>query len=262
MSTALYTDVGRVAQALAFQTPETLNAAVSASATSITLSSPFPSDWTVGSTLILDVNNPSLRESVTITGAPSGQTIPISATVNAHVAQSPVVNGTLVANYIGAASRWFDSVSYNKLGFAYEAVTETKQAYIDNDGYIVVPLSKPIVQIQNVTGVTFQPTPLDPVDTLNVSQAWIEDNYFLKIAPINSYSRRNGQAVVMYSGGYNPVPDDIVQAVTVMAARFYKERDSGYSDVIGSTETGIMQYQKAMPADVKVIVEKYRRWTE
>lgn len=261
MSTILYTDAGKVAQALAFQSPETLNGAVAIGATSLVLNTTPPSDWTVGSTLILDVNNPTLRETVTVS-AISGSTLTVSALKNAHTTGSPVVNGTIVSNYVSPASRWFDTVTYNQSGIGYETVTDKKTAYIGNDGFITVPLSKPIVNIDDVMDITFQSTPLDPIDSLDLSKAWIEDNYFLSIAPNKSYYRRQGQATVVYSGGYNPVPDDIVQAVTVMAARFYKERDSGYSDVIASTETGVMQYQKAMPADVKMVVDKYRRWTE
>lgn len=261
MSTILYTDAGRVAQALAFQSPETLNGAVAIGATSITLNTTLPADWTIGSTLILDVNNPSLRETVTVS-AISGNTLTVSAVKNAHATGSPVVNGTIVSNYVSPASRWFDTVTYNKNGIGYETITDTKTAYINNDGFITVPLSKPIVQLADVVNITFQPTPLDPIDTLDLTKAWVEDNYFLSVAPTNNYSGRKGLATVTYSGGYNPIPDDIVQAVTVMAARFYKERDSGYSDVIASTETGVLQYQKSMPADVKMIVDKYRRWTE
>jgi hypothetical protein len=261
MSTILYTDTGRVAQALAFQSPETLNGAVAVGATSITLNTTIPADWTIGSTLILDVNNPTLRETVTIS-AISGNTLTVSAVKNAHVTGSPVVNGTIVSNYVSPASRWFDTATFNKNGFGYETVTDTKTAYIDNYGIITVPLSKPTVDIDNVVSATFRSTVWDTPDTLDLTKAWIEDKYFLKIASANCYTKRTGMAVVTYSGGYNPIPDDITQAVTVMAARFYKERDSGYSDVIGSPETGIMQYQKAAPADVWIVIDKYTRVTE
>ena len=261
ISGVLYTDSGRVAQALAFQAPETLNAAVSAGATSITLASVLPQDWTIGSTLILDINNPTLREPATIQNI-VGNTITVSAISNAHVAGSPVVNGTLVTNYVSAASRWFDAVTYNTTGFAFESITDTKIGNLDNDGTLLVPLSKPLVLMPNVVSVTFQPTVSDPVDTLDITKAWIESKYMLRIAVSKDYYPRQGMATVNYSGGYNPIPDDITQAVTVIAARMYKQRDSGYSDVIGSADTGLMQYTKAVPPDVKLIMNKYRRWTE
>lgn len=262
MSTALYTDTGKVAAALAIQSPETLAAPVSTGATSITLNQAPPADWQVGATLILDANNPTLREMVTITGAPSGANVSVSATVNAHVLGIPVVNGTLLANYPGSASRMFDSLTYTPAGFAYETVTEIKSAYYANNGLIVVPLSKPVVAIGDVISAIFQIDPLNPANTLDLTKAWVRDGYILEIVPAQSYCRHEGMATVTYKGGYSPVPDDIALAVTMLAARLYKERDSGYSDVIGNSDMGIVQYKKALPADVAAIVQKYRRWTE
>lgn len=261
-STALYTDLASVVRALAFQSPETLGTAATAGTTSITLNVAPPSDWQVGSTLVVDANNPTLAETVTIEAAPSGTAVTISALVNNHAAGAPVINGTIANDYVTAASRWFDSQTYVRSGFAYEPVTDTKEAYIDRDGYVEVPLSKPKVVMSDVTSVTFQATPMSEVLTLDLTKGWILDNYFLKIAPENYIPTRNGLITVTYSGGYNPVPDNIQWAVTNMAARFYKERDSGYSDVIGSADTGIFQYKKAMPADVKAVVLSYMRWTE
>ena len=261
-SAALYTDAGKIIAALAFQSPETLSQAISAGATSITLNQNAPTDWQAGSSLVLDSGNPTLRETVTITGAPSGAIVPISTTVNAHVLGCPVMNATLVANYPAAASRYFDSLTWNNAGFAYESWTDLKSGYFDNRGYIVVPLSKPLVKIADVTSVTFQPTPMYPADILDLTKAWIRDGYFLEVTPANYYNLREGLATVVYKGGYNPLPDDIAWAVTVIAARMYKERDSGYSDTIGSQEMGTLTYKKALPADVVAVVNRYKRWTE
>lgn len=260
MTTALYTDLGRVTAALAWQAPETIQNPVGAGETLLTLSQEPPSDWQVGASLVIDAANSALRETVTITAPPSGNEITVSALVNAHVAGAPVINATIAEPYPAAASRWFDQVTQNKAGFAYEQLTETKQAVVDRDGYIAVPLSKPLVAIGDLQAVTWQATPLDAAQALDVTKAWIESGYILKIAaPL----ARPGKVMVTatYSGGYDPIPDDIMNAVTVMAARFFKERDSGYGDTIGNVDLGITTYKKAMPSDVKVIVDARRRWT-
>lgn len=264
MSTILYTDVGRVIRALTFQAPEIVGGsnALSIGDTQITVNQNTPTNWQNGDTLAIDGNNEESFELVTITNIPSTTTLTVTALTKNHALGAPVVNVTAVLPYPSSASRWFDSVTFNKFGFGYEIVTEKKTAYITNEGFITVPLSKPMVNIDNVMDATFQSTPLDPIQPLDLSKAWIEDDYFLNIVATNPYSRRQGQIEVTYSGGYDHIPDDIAQAVTIMAARFYKERDSGYSDMIGSAETGLVSYKKAMPADVKVIVDKYRRWTE
>lgn len=259
-STALYTDVGRVARALAIQAPELLTVAVSSGITSLTLNQ-VPTDWQVGMSLLIDGNNPTNFETVTITGI-NGLIVNVTALKNNHVINAPLVNITQLNDFIGPASRWFDGATNTSAGFAYESVTETKEAYINRDGYIVVPLSKPLVKISDVVSATFQPTPLDAADNLNLNQGWIKNNYFLEVVAPNTYFPRRGMITIKYSGGFNLIPDDIVQAVTVMAARFYKEKDSGYSDVIGTSDIGIMSYKKAMPADVKVVVQNYKRWVE
>jgi hypothetical protein len=209
--------------------------------------------------LMLDASNSTNAETVVITSINS-LVIGVTPLLNSHVVNAPIVNVTQVNDYLGPASRWFDGVTNVDAGFGYESVTETIEAIINNDGYISIPLSKPTVAMSDVVSATFQPAPLDAVDTLILAQGWVIDSYFLDIAPTNGYNVKSGLATISYQGGFNPLPLDIVQAVTVMAARFYKEKDSGYSDVIGSSETGTLKYQKAMPADVAQVVNDYTRW--
>lgn len=267
-----YTSVGAVATALAFQAPETLalsaNASagsvvgVDAGATSLTLNQNPPDDWQVGRLLLLDMNNTTIRETVTITGLPDGNVVPITSAQYSHDIGTPVVDGTILDVYVSQTSRWFDSVTYTPSGFGYESVTETRDGYFNiSRGTIMVPLSKPLVALSDITSVTYQSDVFSQADSLDLTKAWVKDNYFLEIAAPSNYGSRQGLITVSYSSGYQTIPDDITLACTMMAARFYKERDSGYSDVVGTAETGILQYKKAMPADVAAIVERYRRWT-
>lgn len=256
-----YTDTGKVVEALAFQSPETLNTAANAGDTSITIAQSLPPDWQVGATLVIDPHNPTLREAVMITNPPSGSTIPVEALTNSHVAGAPVVNATIVNEYVGPASRWFESMTFTPAGFGYEPYTDTKEAYVTNHGTIRVPLSKPKVAVADVTSVTFQTSVFDDVRTLDLTKAWIQDDYFLEIGLSYPPYTRQGQAVVQYSGGYQTLPDDLTNAVTILAARLYKIRDSGYSDVIGNSDLGILEYKKQIPSDVATIIRRYRRWT-
>lgn len=260
MSTIKYTDIARVARALTMQVPEFLTVTVSIGTQSITVNQ-VPTDLQVGMSLLIDGNNPSNFETVTITSI-NGLVLGITALTNNHVANAPIINVTQLNDFIGPASRFVDNVTNYDVGLGYESITETKEAYINRQGLISVPLSKPVVILSDVISATFQPTPLDTPDTLNLTQAWIKDKYFLQAVQPNNYSVRSGLVNVQYSGGFKTIPDDIVQATTAMVARFYKEKDSGYSDVIGMTDTGIMSYKKAMPADVAKILQNYKRVTE
>jgi len=259
-SSILYTDVSRVVRALGMQSPENLTAIATVGAITITLNKVGP-DWQVGMNLIIDANNPTSFETVTIT-AINGLVLSITALVNSHVINAPVINITQLNDFIAPASRWFDSVCNTPAGFGYESVTETKEAVINSNGYISVPLSKPTVVIADISSAMFQQTPMDTVDAMILSQGWIIDDFFFDVMPSNNYTVKRGMMTVTYMGGFNPIPQDIVQAVTVMAARFYKEKDSGYSDVIGTVDGGIMTYKKAMPSDVNAVVTAYTRWVE
>lgn len=272
-----YTDTGKVATALAVQSPEILSSVANVGDTQITVSTLLnkgaipqygdlpplmPNDWQVGSRLILDATNDGLYEVVTITGLIQGNTVPISALQYTHSVGATVMNGTQIERYIGAASRWFDTQTHNKFGFGYEPITETKEAYINNNGNVVVPLSKPIVKLADVQSISFQGGLIYGFDTLSLQYARIRDSYFLEVVPQRNYVVKSGMATITYSGGYNPIPDDIVLATTVMAARFYKERDSGYSDAIGNSDLGLITYKKSCPADIKMTISNYKRWTE
>lgn len=259
-STSLYTSVARVAQALAMQSPETLIAGVSVGATTIILNQAPPSDWQVGCQLLIDGNNLTNQETVTVSNI-NGTSVTISALTKAHLTGAPVINSTILSNYVSSASRWFDSLTYTPAGFAYEEVTETKEVNVNKDNYVVCALSKPIVSLSDITSMTFQNNPYLNSDSLDLTKAWVIDNYILKVASPILYASRDGVATINYSGGYKTLPDDLVLAVTMLAARQYKMRDSGYGDAVGNSDLGMTLYHKPIPSDIAAIVQRYRRWT-
>ncbi len=63
------------------------------------------------------------------------------------------------------------------------------------------------------------------------------------------------------SSGSSPttLPDDLQEAVTILAVRFYREAETGLADQIGVAELATMVYSKAMPVRVAMIAEFYRR---
>lgn len=77
------------------------------------------------------------------------------------------------------------------------------------------------------------------------------------------------QIRISYNGGYGTesgspavitgLPEDIINAATVLTVRFYREEKSGLTDAIGVAELGTMQYTKAMPARVIEMMKPYKR---
>jgi len=67
------------------------------------------------------------------------------------------------------------------------------------------------------------------------------------------------QVKISFTGGFNPLPDDLVNAATLLTIRFYKEVKTGLSDSIGIAELGMLQYTKAFPERLAAMLKPYRR---
>lgn len=68
---------------------------------------------------------------------------------------------------------------------------------------------------------------------------------------------------VAYLGGMAAtvadISPDLTEAVTLLAARMYREDESGVTDAMGIAELGTLQYTKALPERYVANVEKYLR---
>ncbi len=54
-------------------------------------------------------------------------------------------------------------------------------------------------------------------------------------------------------------PDDIVHACTRLAAYYFRQKDASVFDVTAIPEAGVIQVPQGMPADVKLILNNYRK---
>lgn len=71
--------------------------------------------------------------------------------------------------------------------------------------------------------------------------------------------RGNVLVKISFTGGINPLPDDLINAATLLAVRFYKEVKSGLTDSVGVAELGMLQYTKALPERVQIMLRPYKR---
>lgn len=73
------------------------------------------------------------------------------------------------------------------------------------------------------------------------------------------------QAKTTYTGGYGAtvesLPEDIVEAATMLAVRFYREAKSGLQDIVGVTEIGTLMYTKAWPVRALEMLRPFTRVT-
>ena len=87
--------------------------------------------------------------------------------------------------------------------------------------------------------------------------------YQVKLKEASSYSWTFGAdgEIEVYGlwGCSAEPPDDIVHACIRLAAYYYRQKDAQVFDVTASPEQGIITVPKGMPADVKVLLSRYRR---
>ena len=174
-----------------------------------------------------------------------------------------------LAGYITTASRMFDLLCTNAPDSADYFTTKTVigerlRGRIDKDGILhAYPHTARLVTLVAVSGRSTiledwrTATTID-VDGQNGVLAWGGLSY-------PYYGSDEVQVTVSYTGGLggtvDDLPADLVNAVTVLAIRLYREAKSGLADVIGVAELGILQYTKAIPTEVQLIISKYQRVT-
>jgi hypothetical protein len=160
-----------------------------------------------------------------------------------------------MTDVVPAASRIWDDLTFYRNTFDLTTVTETLKGYIDTDGLLYVAVTKPI--IQSVSALSFIVLPGDTPTIVGLT-AIDFDGYTIRGNV--GFPQQKITATVTYSGGFDPIPADIQRATTVLACRLWKEKDSGFSDVIGNSELGILQYKKGIPSGIEAVVKHYKRW--
>jgi len=182
-----------------------------------------------------------------------------------HPAGTWLLDATPFPSVLEAASRLVDQLTYTPAGgwaFA-DRVTVTRGAKVGRDGTTMVSLDH--TPVQQVHAVTVQASPLEPVWDIPASQVWWDDEAYVVAVHLGDLSEllalRPVRMTITYSGGYtaDEMPADIKRATAILAARLWKEKDSGYSDVIGNTDFGLLQYTQAAPKDVLAMLQPRRR---
>lgn len=199
-----------------------------------------------------------------------------------------VTDDTLLALLITTASRVVDRLCTGDAGpesdnyFATETKTnETLTAWLDSDGNIVTYLHKP--QVTTVTAFAWKsawPNAYTDVDTSllevyggPIVTAHLAMPVVYSPSPWFGSSSAFGPGKVWikatYAGGLGAttadLPSDFVEVATEVAIRVYMANKAGLADAIGTVETGIMTYVKAMPEIVRMMLQPYMRtrpWRE
>ncbi|MCO7177019.1 hypothetical protein ACFP7A_01225 [Sporolactobacillus kofuensis] len=187
---------------------------------------------------------------------------PLSA---AHGAGTILLDATLFPDVVEAASRLVDDLTLTPAeGWTYESVSaETHKVKADKNGDLTFSLNK--TPVNAIQAISYQGMPFDDVYNIAPERAWFDDgSYIIHVftgRDVPSLPLTMAKVTVTYTGGYTPdtMPADIKRSTAMLAARLWKEKDSGYSDVIGNTDFGILQYTQAAPKDVLAMLQRHKR---
>lgn len=172
-----------------------------------------------------------------------------------------------LAKLVTAASRYTDkwcaksqrAVNYFELAWVAD---EECRAQVDQRGMVLAwPRKNTVV---SASSMQYRTSPISewtdvPAERIVVEPSGyaVEGWVYLRERPRTLFVR------VTYQGGVAAtvadVPPDLMEAVTLLAARMYREDESGLTDAMGIAELGTLQYTKALPERYIANVEKYLR---
>jgi len=188
--------------------------------------------------------------------------------VKAALGATETTDDTLLERLVTAASREIDrrctgvvrmdAVNYFELE---DVADEMLRGFVDREGRIVCYPRK--AQVNSVSSLAYRTSPME---------AWVEvdsEAVVVEEAEVVSYVSAGGlrgkplQILVSYNGGMaadeDGLPADLVEAATVLTARFYREARTGLTDSVGVAELGVLVYTKAIPVRVQDTLRRYER---
>lgn len=182
-----------------------------------------------------------------------------------HGVGTILLDVTPFPDVVESASRMVDDLTWTPAeGWAYESVSaEMHKVKADKNGDLTFALNK--TPVNAIQAISYQGMPFEDVYNIVPERAWFEDgSYIVHVftgRDVPSLPLTLAKVTVTYAGGYTPdtMPADIKRSTASIAARLWKEKDSGFSDMIGNQEMGTFIYSKAVPPDVISMLQRHKR---
>ncbi len=187
-----------------------------------------------------------------------------------HILSGSSVDDALLGLCVTSASRLWDrmctgsseAINYFMTEDVVNEVLEGQSNYAGD--CIICSPHKPVVN--SVASFSYQERIIDPIYSIDVSRIDIS-GYTLKAYPSGMPINFPGRCriTISYNGGITSgssitsLPDDMQEAVTVLAARLYREAETGLTDQIGVAELATLVYTKAIPVRVQELLQYYKR---
>ena len=165
------------------------------------------------------------------------------------------------------ASRALDRICARSIDatnfFELEDITDEELiGQVNQYGHILCWPHKP--KITAVTSLTYRFNPLEEYLTVDPSRLTINKLREVEAWTFLSAGRRGDVRVkVSYTGGFSAspgsLPADLTNLAALLTARFYRESESGLSDVIGLADMTTVNYTKALPQRLALMIRPFVR---
>lgn len=190
------------------------------------------------------------------------------ALVKAAIRISEPTDDTLLARLVTAASRAIDrkvtgapdsdATDY----FALGAVTDEQLlGIVDQEGSLVCYPHK--AAVTSVSSLAYRRRPDEEWQAVQAARIEVERDRAVAWLDLDDRSFRRVR--ISYTGGLaltqDALPADLIEAATLLAARFYREDETGLTDSVGVAELGQMMYTKAWPVRLVEMLRSFNRVT-
>jgi len=184
--------------------------------------------------------------------------------VRSYLGTTTTGDATLITDLIGRAQKAIDT--YTQRTFEHSSVAATRYFTVGEDtrGRILV-LDTDLCSItQIVTDADGTPTTVLTTEYITVPRN-IAPYHELKLLgnTTKSWTYTNDpENGVTISGKWSyssSAPDDIVHATVRLAAYYYRQKDAQVFDVTAIPDAGVITTPQGIPADVKLLLDPYRR---
>ena len=117
--------------------------------------------------------------------------------------------------------------------------------------------------IQSVQSFAYRKNITQALNSVNTTQVDIQGDKVVAYPSSSLACQGNCRVTLSYTGGsgstISDLPQDMVDIVTLLVVRFYREVESGLGDAIGVAELAQLVYTKAWPVRATDLLELYVR---
>jgi len=208
---------------------------------------------------VIAVSGQTLKLATTRANAVAGTAVDITDTgTGVHTITKAITDDDLIEDCIDDAVEYIES----RTGKSFVATTDTRYYRQEAVNYLTLTLDEDLLTVTTLTKGDEDGTEIDSDDYWLLPRNEGPPYRRIELKENSDHSwdwTTDGEISVAGTWGFssNP-PDDILRAVKVLAAYFYRQKDTQVFDVVAVPEAGVITIPQGIPATVNKIIAKYQ----